>query len=213
MSIIDISVTLNKETPSWPGSRGFRQEWVKRISRGDASNDSVINCDAHLGTHVDAPFHFIEGGSTVESMPLDVLCGRAFVAQLGDVGSIGGKELEAATIPPGTERLLLKTGNSKFWKESEFHPAFAALTEDGARRLVNSGIKLVGIDYLSVGPFPDGREVHRILLGADTVIIEGLDLSRVHSGWYKLVCLPLKVAGAEGIPARAILIPIEDKVL
>jgi len=207
MSIIDISVTLGTGTPAWPGSRGFRQEWVKSISRGDASNDSVISCDAHLGTHVDAPFHFIDAGSTVESMPLDVLCGRAFVAELGEIASIGGKELEAALIPGGTERLLIKTGNSRLWRESTFNAAYAALSEDGARRLVKCGIRLVGIDYLSIGPYPDGREVHRILLSSGIVIVEGLDLSHVNSGWYKLVCLPLKVAGADGIPARAILIP------
>jgi arylformamidase len=161
---------------------------------------------------VDAPFHFIEGGSTIESMPLDALCGRAFVAELGRVRSIGGKELEAALIPGGTERLLLKTGNSLFWKEHTFNAAYAALTEDGARRLVESGIRLVGIDYLSIGPYPDGSNVHRILLSAGIVIVEGLDLGHVKPGGYKLVCLPLKVAGAEGIPARAILIPIADNI-
>jgi len=212
MSIIDISVTLDQATPAWPGSRGFRQEWVKRISRGDASNDSVISCDAHIGTHVDAPYHFIESGTTVESMPLEALCGRAFVAELGDIASIGDKELEAASIPKGTERLLLKTGNSRLWKEATFNAGFTALNEGGARRLVQRGIRLVGIDYLSIGPYPDGREVHRILLGAGMVIIEGLDLSRVRPGEYNLVCLPLKVAGAEGIPARAILTPIEENI-
>jgi arylformamidase len=210
MSIIDISVTIDKATPAWPGSRGFKHEWVRSISRGDASNDSVFSCDAHLGTHVDAPFHFIDGGSTVESMPLDTLCGRAFVADLGEVASIGAKELEAASIPGDTERLLLKSGNSSLWKKSAFYPAYAALTGDGARRLVHSGIRLVGIDYLSIGPYPDNSEVHRVLLGAGMVIVEGLDLSAVNAGWYQLVCLPLKVAGAEGIPARAILIPMAD---
>jgi len=210
MSIIDISVILDASTHKWPGSAGLRREWVRRISEGDATNDSIICCDSHIGTHVDAPLHFIESGTSCETMALDILCGKAFVADLGDVRCVGEKELREK-IPEGVKRVLLKTGNSALWKESGFNAGFAALTEGGAKQLVKTGVRLVGIDYLSVGPYPDGAVVHRTLLGDGIVIAEGLNLGSVTTGWYYLVCLPLKIAGAEGAPARAVLMPLEEK--
>lgn len=205
MNIIDISVGLDRSTPSWPGNAPFKREWVKRIDQGDYSNDSVFSCSMHAGTHIDAPLHFLENGQSVEHLLLDRLCGRVFVAGLEHVRLIGHEELEALSIPDRTERILLKTRNSRLWKEAVFNKEFASLTEEGASWIVKRGIKLVGIDYLSIGPYPNGTAVHTTLLKAGIVIVEGLDLHQANIGTYNLICLPLKVVGAEGAPARAIL--------
>ncbi len=168
--------------------------------------------DLMLGTHVDAPYHFLGGHTpTVEKLPLNLLIGRAYVLKLpDDVSLITVAELQKADIPPRTRRLLLKTRNSKLWsrKEKDFQTDFVALNRDAAQYLVERGIKLVGIDYLSIGPFHQGEATHKVLLQAGVVILEGLNLSDVTQGRYTLYCLPLKLAGSDGAPARAILIGV-----
>lgn len=213
MSIIDITLPLYEGMVAWPGSIGLTHQWVKRIERGDSSNDSVIKADIHLGTHVDAPLHFIDDGESVEKMALEVLCGPAFVVELCGVAEVGSKELNGLELPEDVTRLLIKTDNSRYWgktgEQRAFKPDFVALTEDGARWLVDRGIRLVGIDYLSVGPYPDGSKVHRELLGAGLVLLEGINLFDVSESLYELTCLPLKIRGAEGAPARAVLRTID----
>jgi arylformamidase len=210
MQIYDISLTISSELPIWPGDSKILVERVEKMEDGSAANVSRLSMSAHAGTHVDAPFHFLGGDApTVERLPLGVLTGRAYVLRLGDeVDLVTASVLEQAGVPARTRRLLIKTRNSDLWtrREKEFHADFVAISEDGARYLVQRGVKLVGVDYLSVGPYDQGAPTHEILLEAGVVALEGLDLSGVESGKYTLYCLPLKVAGADGAPARAILI-------
>jgi arylformamidase len=175
------------------------------IARGDTANVSLLSMGSHTGTHVDAPVHFIEGGATVEALPLDVLIGPALVAEVGCERLIGRRDLEAMPLD-GQSRLLLKTRNSALWAAGDFSRDFVALDLEGARHLTERGLRLIGIDYLSIEAFHSpGHPVHRHLLGAGVVILEGLDLSRVAPGVYELVCLPLPVRGIDGAPCRAVL--------
>jgi arylformamidase len=205
MSIIDISVPLHEGMALWPGSANFRLERTKSIERGDESNVSFLNCDLHAGTHIDAPLHFIEDGQSVDRIPLDILCGPVCVADLTRVGKITKRELASIPLPEGTERLLFKTRNSGLWEAGRFDPNYVALTEDGARWIGEKGIRLVGIDYFSIQRYNDEPSVHRVLLGAGIVVLEGLNLADAQPGQYELICLPLKLLGAEGAPARAVL--------
>jgi arylformamidase len=175
------------------------------IAKGDTANVSLLSMGSHTGTHVDAPAHFIEGGATVEALPLDVLIGPALVAEVKSERLIGRSDLEPLPLD-GQSRLLLKTRNSELWAAGGFSRDFVALDLEGARYLTERGLRLIGIDYLSVEAFHSpGHPVHRHLLGAGVVILEGLDLSRVAPGVYELVCLPLPVRGIDGAPCRAVL--------
>lgn len=212
MQTYDISLTISPSLPVWPGDPGIELERVSDIAKGDTANVTRMNMGAHTGTHVDAPFHFLGGKApTVEKLSLRTLTGRAYVLHLPDeVDAINRKVLESMEVPPRTRRLLFRTRNSKHWadKARPFTKDFVAITADGAEFLVEHSIKLVGVDYLSVAPFDAPRPTHEILLKAGTVIVEGLDLSQVSQGRYTLYCLPLKLAGCDGAPARAILIGI-----
>jgi arylformamidase len=175
------------------------------IARGDTANVSLLSMGSHTGTHVDAPAHFIEGGATVEALPVDSLIGPALVAEVGSERLIGRRDLEPLPLD-GQSRLLLKTRNSALWAAGDFSRDFVALDLEGARYLTERGLRLIGIDYLSIEAFHSpGHPVHRHLLGAGVVILEGLDLSRVAPGVYELVCLPLPVRGIDGAPCRAVL--------
>ncbi len=205
MNIIDISVPLYKGMPVWPGSVEFRLEQTMSLRSGNEANVSALNCDVHIGTHIETPLHFIEDRESVDRISLNVLCGPVFVADLTRVEAITEKDLSSLDLPEGIERVLFKTKNSRLWEEGGFNPGYVALTEDAARWVVKRGIHLVGIDYLSIQRYHGAPGVHRILLKAGVVILEGLNLLDVPPGKYELVCLPLKLMGAEGAPARAIL--------
>ena len=207
-SIIDISVQLHPEMPVWPGSVGIRLSRTKSLEAGDMTNVSRLECDVHIGTHVDAPLHFIEDGSSVEQMPLNILIGPVFVAHLPGGDAITAHDLAALSLPKSTQRLLLRTRNSLLWANgvNDFRTDYVALTADAARWIVEHGIHLVGVDYLSVQRYQDGSETHKILLGAGVIIVEGLNLANVVPGQYELICMPLKLVGAEGAPARAVLL-------
>jgi arylformamidase len=192
--IIDISRPLSPATPVWPGDPPVVVEPVARIEDGDPAAVSRLALGTHTGTHVDPPAHFFPGEPAVDALPLDVLMGPAVVAQF-DPGPIDGTALESTALPRGTSRLLLKTGGDA-----------GAVTPDGARWLVERGVRLVGADTLSIEPETRDYPVHRILLGAGVVIVEGLDLAPVAPGPYELVCLPLRIAAGDGAPARAVLI-------
>lgn len=208
MRIYDISLAITPTMPVWPGDPPVQLELVHRIADGANANGSRLACGVHTGTHVDAPFHFIEGGGTVEAMPLEILSGPAYVADLSSTDVIDVPALRRAKIPPRTRRVLFKTRNSRLWESDDqtFHREFVAVDADGASWLVERGVRLVGVDYLSVAPFGNSRPTHRILLEAEVVIVEGLNLAGVRKGRYTLHCLPLKLVGSDGAPARAILV-------
>lgn len=209
MKIYDLSLTIRNGIPVWPGDPKVKLERISKIEEGANSNVSHIGMSVHTATHVDAPIHFIQGAKTIEMLPLDVLVGRALVVELPlTVDEIGREEIEQAGIPAGTERLIIKTRNSSYWRENDqvFQRGFVGVNLEGAIALVGMGIRLVGIDYLSISPFKKSRPTHEVLLGAEIVIVEGLNLDGVSPGWYTLVCLPLKLGGSDGAPARVILL-------
>lgn len=210
MRTYDITLTISSELPTWPGDPRVELERVRKIEEGSNANVSRVEMGVHTGTHVDAPFHFLQDGITVDKLDLSLLAGRAYVLHLPDVDVITASVLEAAQIPPRTRRVLFKTRNSDYWSrgDSEFQTDFVGLSEDGAEYLVRRGVKLVGIDYLSVAPYKQSRPTHEKLLSAGVVIVEGLDLSEVSQGRYTIYCLPLKLANSDGAPARAILIGV-----
>lgn len=209
MKFHDISVTVTSELPTWPGDPSVELGRVSKIEEGANANVSRIAMGVHTGTHVDAPFHFLEDGTTVDTLPLDVLIGSVQVVDVGEqVDVINADVLKKASLIPGVSRILFKTRNSKIWArgEKEFQTEFVGIDADGAEFLVQQGIKLVGIDYLSIAPYKKSRPTHEILLHAKMIIIEGVDLSKIQAGVYQLVCLPLKLGGSDGAPARTILI-------
>lgn len=209
MRIYDISLTLSPDLPTWPGDSPVVIGRVAKMEEGANANVSRMDMGVHTGTHVDAPFHFLTGGKTSEHLPLDLLIGPVYVLNLPDVvDRITAPVLRQAGIPPGALRLLIKTRNSQYWAsgDSSFHTGFVGIGADGAGFLVDLGIKLIGVDYLSVAPYKQSRPTHEVLLKAGVVIVEGLNLSEVTQGLYTLYCLPLKLAGCDGAPARAILI-------
>ena len=208
MTIYDISLPISSNLPVWEGDPKVELEQIVSMDEGAKFNGSHLSTGVHVGTHVDAPHHFLNDGRTVENLPLDILTGATFLLQLGEhVDAISADILDAAPIPPSTSRLLLRTKNSHQWTldAPNFIRDFVAITPNGAEWLVEHGILLIGVDYLSVAPFNNSAPTHEILLRAGIVILEGCDLSHVPQGEYELYCLPLKLVGADGAPARAIL--------
>ena len=208
MKIYDISLPINADLPVWPGDPRVEISPVSKIEEGASANVSHLSTGVHVGTHVDAPHHFIDGGATLDKVSLEKFVGPAYVVELPNRELITAENITAAGIPSGATRILFKTHNSEFWTrgETEFQEDFVALSPDAAQLLVDQGIQLVGIDYLSIAPFKNSTPTHKILLGADVVIVEGLDLSAVSPGRYTLYCLPLKLDRVDGAPARAILV-------
>ncbi len=212
MKIYDVSLAIHPALVTWPGDPGISLERVSKIEEGADANVSQIQMGVHTGTHVDAPFHFVAGGNTIESLALDVLVGQAQVVQIpASETVIDADVLERAGVEPGVRRVLFKTGNAEHWQREpeRFKEDFVAISVDGADWLVEHGVRLVGIDYLSVAPFDAGVPTHVALLKAGVVALEGLDLSEVEPGTYELYCLPLKLKGSDGAPARTILIERE----
>jgi len=210
MQIYDISLKISKDMPVWPGDPAPFLERFAVLGKESDANISRIEMSLHTGTHIDAPEHFLAEGKTVDQIPLKDLIGRVYLLHLPDVNSINAKILEQSEIPPRTRRILFKTRNSKLWMRGEksFQSDFVAITSDGAQYLVDRGVKLVGVDYLSVAPYVDTTTTHQILLAHGVVVVEGLDLSGVSQGRYTMYCLPLKVVGVEGAPARTILVGV-----
>lgn len=212
MKFYDVTVAISEKTPIYEGDPPVEIESSKALA-ADGANVSSLCFGAHTGTHVDAPNHFIEGTRRVDALDLDKLVGKCRVVEIDDgVIAIGPEHL-----PPldGVERLLLKTRNSNFWSTPEdgFRTDFSYITEAAARKIVDAGLKLIGIDYLSIeAPGAAGHPVHIALLSKEVVILEGLDLREVAAGDYELICLPLKYVGGkgDGSPARTILIDRES---
>ena len=206
---IDISVPLRDAMVHWPSDPPVSIKRVKDIEQGDTANLSVISMGAHSGTHVDAPIHFVKQGQGIDSIPIDNLVGRARVIEIRDPESIKPEELVGHRIRSG-ERILFKTENSSHaWQKDEFIEDFVFISDAAADFLVGRGVRLIGIDYLSVGSFKHGgRYAHKTLLSSGVWTIEGLNLSNVPQGNYDLICLPLRIVGGDGAPARAILRPL-----
>lgn len=210
MRIYDISVGVSSELPVWPGDQPIVLDRVESIEQGADANVSRLEAGVHIGTHVDAPLHFLQDGHGVDGIPLKSLIGRAYVVDLRKATTINAEALEGARIPPRTRRLLFKTSNSDFWAKgvSRFQKDFVAVEPSGAEWLVRKGVRLVGVDYLSVAPFNDGIRTHKILLEAGIVVLEGINLHKVSKGRYTMYCLPIKLLGSDGAPARAILVGV-----
>ena len=210
MPIYDITVPISNELPTWPGDPSVQLTVWRSLSSGDGANVSMLNFGAHTGTHVDAPAHFIEGAAKIESLPLDIMIGAAQVIEVPpDLHAIE-EEFVLDHCAPETTRVLFKTRNSAFWSESDpvFHTDFTYLDLKAAQRLVERGIKLVGIDYLSIEKYESPKnETHLALLSHGVVILEGLNLTDVPAGQYELICLPLRLRNSkgDGAPARAVL--------
>jgi arylformamidase len=210
MNLIDISLTLTPELPVWPGDPQVRLERVRKIEEGANSNVSEIQMRVHTGTHVDAPVHFLNDSKTgVDQLPLDILVGFCCVVEIPqEVDVITREVLESVYIPQGNPRILFKTRNSTFWKMGlkDFQEKFVGIDASAAQYLVDKGYKLVGLDYLSIAPYKNSRPTHEVFLKNDVVVLEGINLSEVGEGYYTLFCLPLKIGGSDGAPARAMLI-------
>jgi len=201
---IDISVTLSDGMVHWPGDPPVVVRRIQDLEAGAPANLTHIDMCAHTGTHVDAPLHFVKGGQGVDEMPLDAGIGPCRVVEILDRESVAADDLRPFAPCPG-ERLLVKTRNSRRrWERETFDPGFVHLRVEAAEFLAERGIRTLGVDYLSVGGYEGDRgETHSVLLQAGVWIIEGLNLGAVMPGEYELVCLPLRLLGADGAPARA----------
>jgi len=202
MKIHDITVSLSDETQAYPGDIPFQITREHSIPEAEF-NVSTLVTGTHIGTHVDPPFHFIEGGYTVDKIPLDHLYGKAEVVDLVHVKTmVTAKDLKGIT----SDILLLKTRNSEFWASGKFRKDYVYLDESAALWASEHKIKTIGIDYLSIASFEDAATVHKLLLGSGITIVEGLDLHGIKPGKYTLACLPIKIKNGDGAPARALLI-------
>jgi len=200
--LIDISLPLFTGMVTWPGDIGTEVTRVADMDRGDRINLSRLSLGAHAGTHLDAPLHFVAGAASVDQAPLSTLVGPARVVRVED-DLIRPEHLAGLQ---GVSRVLFRTRNSELWgRECKFRTDYVYLSPEAAAALVEMGVRLVGVDYLSIDGFRGGGATHRTLLGAGVFALEGLNLSAVEPGDYELICLPLLVPGAEGAPARAVL--------
>lgn len=206
MKIYDVTVPISNELPVYPGDPPIQITRVMSLEKGDIARVSHLSFSTHIGTHIDPPYHFMKDGIALDQVPLDVFLGPARVVDVGDAPVIDAEVL-AGCAWQGAERLLFKTRNSQLWRTtSEFCTTFVYLETDAAELLVNAGVRLVGIDYLSVEKFDFVEPTtHWTLLGAGVVVVEGLDLHEVPPGDYELLCLPLKLKDGDGGPARVVL--------
>jgi len=208
LAIIDISVPLHNSQIVWPSDPPIHIERLRSLER-DGANVSRLALSLHSGTHVDPPLHFVAGGRASDQLDLQTLIGPADVVDLQSIpGHISAADLEAA-VPGDCTRLLLRTRNSLLWAAgvTHFHEDYVALTAEGAQWVIDRGLRLIGIDYLSIEPYKTpGHPIHRALLGAGIAVLETINLATVAPGRYQLVCLPLLISGGEGAPARAVLL-------
>ena len=201
----DVSVPIRTGMVHYPGNPSVLLEFVERMECGDPANVSKLSLGVHTGTHLDAPVHFIQNASGVDLLPLETLIGAARVIDVPNTEAVTAAHLAPHSIAAG-ERILLRTRNSqRCWNTDEFVTDYSYLSVDAAALLAQKRVRMIGIDYLSIGRGDSGPEVHRILLGAGIVILEGLDLSQISAGRYDLICLPLRLAGCDGSPARALV--------
>ena len=208
---IDVSVTVRHGMPHWPDNPPIVLERSMDIGRGDDCNLSHLAMGVHSGTHIDGPVHFVHQAAGVDEMPLTATMGAARVIEIAHPRQITAEELRGHKLRAG-ERVLFRTSNSaRCWQAERFVEDFVYISEQAAVHLAETRVRAVGVDYLSVGGYrADGAKIHHILLTAGIWIIEGLDLSAVRAGRYEMICLPVKLHGSDGAPARAILRPITE---
>lgn len=208
MKIYDITLTITPDIPVWPGDVKVQLERVKKIEEGAEDNLSKMTLGVHTGTHMDAPYHFVANGKKIDELPLEMMVGPVQVVQIPeDVDLITADVLKKVKINPKIKRILFKTRNSKLWEkgENKFQTDFVGINDDAAEVLVQTGMMLVGLDYLSVAPFGNGKPPHDILLKAGMTLLEGVNLTEVPPGEYTIYSLPMKLGATEGAPARVIL--------
>ncbi|HZN12309.1 MAG TPA: cyclase family protein [Blastocatellia bacterium] len=206
MKIYDITVAISDDLPVYPGDPPVEVRRLLSLEAGDMARVSHLSCGTHTGTHVDPPSHFVLDGTPLDELPLEVLIGPARVVDVGDAPVIDREALSRADLE-GVTRVLFKTRNSRLWREArEFAADFVYLETAAAEALVARGVRLVGIDYLSVERFNfEQPTTHLALLSREVIVVEGLDLSAVAPGDYELICLPLRIRGGDGGPARVVL--------
>ena len=212
MRIYDITIPVQPGMPIWPGDPPLKLERLASISDGADANVSSIACGVHIGTHVDAPLHFINDGTAVDELSMNTLIGDVHIVEIPNADIIDEEVLDRASIPSDAVRVLFKTRNSELWTSPvhDFQQDYVAIDPGGAAWIVDRGIELVGVDYLSVAPFESPVATHVHLLEHEVIIVEGLDLHKIIPGKYFLVCLPIKLVGIEGSPARAVLLQTEE---
>ncbi len=207
MKWIDISIPLCPGCRQWPGDRPFEHAFTSRIADGSDYNSSILACSAHVGTHVDAPYHVLPIGATVDKLDPSIFVGPALVVDIQTPGHISAKHLEEK-IQKWPQRLLLRTRNSApggALSHGGFDPTYCALEPDAANLIARRGLQLLGIDYNSVEPYEKGSDVHKAILGAGIVTLEGLDLRDIQPGEYSLVAVPLRLRDFDASPVRALL--------
>jgi arylformamidase len=198
----DITVDIENDMVHWPGDVPVKIQRTKEIVKDGDANVTAFSMSAHTGTHIDAPLHFIKDGKDVTQIALDKLNGKTKIFQIEDEQQITLEEIKNFEINNG-DRILFKTKNSdEDWTMQPFNEKYIYLGTDAANYLKEKGIVCIGIDYLSIAGRANGEEVHKILLGAEISIIEGLNLRNIEPGLYEMVCLPMKLKGADGAPAR-----------
>lgn len=207
---LDVTHPIKEGMVHWPGQPPVTFSRLKSLQAGDSSNVSALRLSLHTGTHMDAPKHFLEGESDVTAAPLDEMMGALRVADVGEADGVGEAEIRtfegrAGALGAG-ERVFFRTKNSQEdWLEQPFFENYVAVEPDGARYLADKGVRVVGVDYLSVAPFDNTAETHRILLGAGVWVIEGLDLREVGEGRYEMLALPLKIETSDASPVRVLI--------
>ena len=209
MAIFDISIGIDENLPLWPGDPELRLHWAANIEQGDLVNLTELSMSIHTGTHIDAPLHFLPNGKPIDSLSLNVFVGEAQVVAIPQDVNLITVDILQDVCEINAARILFKTKNSQLWETSKFQQDYVALEASAAQWLVDQGVQLVGIDYLSIAPFKDPAPTHETLLNNEVVIVESLDLRLVKPGIYTLICLPLKLVGREAAPARAILLSPE----
>jgi arylformamidase len=211
MPIFDITLPISNALPVWPGDPAINFYRVADVHNGDVCTLSRLESGSHIGTHLDAPVHFVKGGHTVDQLDLNILMGPCLVVHLPDADLIDAALLDSLDIPAGTTRLLFRTRNSDIWagdNYGEFHTDYVGVDSSGAEWLVERGLRVVGIDYMSIAPYSNTIPTHDILLGAGVIAVENLNLSGIEAGEYELICLPLKLKDGDGAPVRAVLIKV-----
>ena len=208
VALHDVSVPVHPGMIIYRRNPGVEFERVLSIDAGDGANVSRVSMGAHSGTHIDGSLHFFDDGTGVDALPIEAMLGRCEVVEIPDPGeAIDRETLEGASVPEGVERLVLKTPNSKLWELEEFTHDFVRLDGSGASWVLERGISLIAIDYLSIGD----HDAHVELLGNGVVALEGLDLREIDPGPYELICLPMKLTGTDGAPARVLLRDIQEE--
>ncbi len=211
MNIYDISVPISEDMPVWPGDPKVALRRLSNIKNGDTSNVSQIRMSVHTGTHIDAPKHFLDSGSTINEIPIEKLTGRTLVMEMPDTVAVISEDVLMShpqrEVLEQARKVLFKTRNSSLWVNAEgsFHEDYVGIDASGAAYLANLSLDLIGVDYLSIAPYENTTKPHLLLLEKDIVLLEGIDLSAIRQGEYNLYCLPLLISGCEGSPTRAIL--------